>query len=136
MARRRRRQPTESENDQYRTLGGQRVGTVRRARDLAKALQAKPELEKQAREKKKSKLKAIVEAGERSQFNKKFDDAAFLEQSEELVKSVRESASVQAAAESSSASSSSPASSASSSKKPKGMDFFDEDYSSDDDDDE
>lgn len=131
---------TKEYTDSLRNLDGVRLKTIRQAKELHAHLESAPSREKEAVEKKKAKLKAIIEGSQKVK-PAKFSDEQYLEQREQLVNDVREavgrstsaqispSSSTQSAGSAGSSRSSSLASSSSSkhsAKKPKAMGFFSE----------
>jgi hypothetical protein len=85
---------SEESKDNYRLLDGRRVKVVRRARELAALVETADAKKKEARQKKKEKLLAAIEAADRSSSsNIRFTDTEMLEKSEELVSEIRDSVS-------------------------------------------
>jgi hypothetical protein len=81
----------EEDNDSFKNLDGRTLKSIRRAKELVAYLDKAPEKQRKALEQKRAKLQAIIDSANRpSASTSKFDDNDFLEQSEELMKDVRD----------------------------------------------
>lgn len=81
----------EENNDSCRNLDGRRIRTVKEAKALAAYLEIKPEMERKEKERRKERWRKIIEQAEmreaeeegRTAGGKRFEDVAWLEQTEE-----------------------------------------------------
>ncbi len=90
MARKKSGKKRPEENDNYRSLDGRRMKSIRQAKELVAYLETAPGYKKQAIEKKKAKLKAIINAPAPNK-DSKFTDTKFLEESETILEEIKKS---------------------------------------------
>ncbi|KAK9469368.1 telomere stability and silencing-domain-containing protein [Lipomyces arxii] len=87
-SRRKRGVNDESSKDNYRNLDGRRMRSVRQAKELAEYLESAPQRLKDEARAKREKLQALI-AMQPPGSNARFDDTAFLEESEETIETLK-----------------------------------------------
>ncbi|KAK9455993.1 telomere stability and silencing-domain-containing protein [Dipodascopsis uninucleata] len=88
MAASRRKRGDQDTNDSFRNLDGRRMRSIRQAKELAHYLETAPTRIREAAEKKKERLQAIINYSHPST-NAKFDDTEFLDQSEAMIDEIK-----------------------------------------------